>query len=163
MPWGEAEDSIVRASYPDYGLMTGQLPHRSLAALKHRAAILGIVRRRHVWKQTEVRKLTRLAAAGASNAELLFAFPELSLAQISYKIRHLKLPRRGPSLMDFDDVALHEVRRRAAAKNMTLVELDRQARTGRYFQKSTRRLVLGHVARATEVLGGEIRIEWEEV
>lgn len=143
--------------------MMGQLPHRSLAALKHRAATLGIVRRRHVWKQTGVRKLIRLVAAGASNAELLSAFPELGPARISYKIGHLKLPRRGPDLVDFDELALHEVRRRAAAKSMTLVELDRQARTGRYFQKSTRRLMLGHVARATEVLGGEIEIEWEDV
>lgn len=163
MRWDEAQDALVRASYPDYGLMARHLPHRSLPALKKRVTALGIVRRRHVWKQTEVRKLTRLVAADASNAELSRAFPEFRLTQIASKIRHLKLPRRKPNLVAFDDAAIHEVRRRAVAKNMTLVELDHQARTGRYFQKSTRRLVLEHVARATVVLDGEILIEWEAV
>lgn len=161
MRWDEAQDAFVRKSYPDYGVIADRLPHRSLAALKNRAAILGIVRRRHVWKQTEVRKLIRLVAAGVANAELAHAFPEMRQAQIASKIRHLKLPPRRPALATFEDVAINEVRKRAFAENMTLVELDRRAGTGRYFQKSIRRLVLGHVARAAAVLGGKIQLEWE--
>lgn len=161
--WSKAEDAVVRKIYPDYILMRGRLPWRSLAALKHRAAALGIVHRRHVWTQTEVRTLAILVAANASNAELGHALPHLSLGQITAKIGHLRLPRRKPRLVDFDEVAIGEVRRRAVEKGLSLRELDRLARTKRYFQSSTRRLVLKHVARATIVLGGEIRIEWDEL
>ena len=152
----------MRQTYPDYGLMRRRLPHRSLAALKHRAAALGVVQPRHVWTQTEVRKLSRLVAAGASNAELKCAFSHLRFEQIASKIRHLRLPRRKPRLARFEDAAIREVRRRAVEKDLSLRELDRLARTKRYFQASTRRLVLKHVASAAAVLGGEICIEWEE-
>lgn len=153
----------MRETYPDYGLMRQRLPRRSLAALKNRAATLGVVRPRHVWTQTEVRKLSRLIAASASNAELMRAFPHLRLEQITSKIRYLRLPRRKPRLARFEDAAIREVRWRAVQKGLSLRELDRLARTKRYFQTSTRRLVLKHVARAAAVLGGEICIEWEEV
>jgi hypothetical protein len=113
--------------------------------------------------QTEVRKLSRLVAAGASNAELMRAFPHLRLEQIAPKIRHLRLPRRKRRLASFEDTAIREVRRRAVDKGLSLRELDRLARTKRYFQASTRRLVLKHVASAAAVLDGEICIEWEEV
>lgn len=153
----------MREVYPDYGLMRRHLPHRSLAALKKRAANLGVVWPRHVWKRTEVQNLSRLVAEGASNAELMHAFPHLRLEQIASKISHLRLPRRKPRLAWFEDAAIREVRRRAAEKDLSLRELDRRARTKRYFQASTRRLVLKHVASAVAVLGGEMCIEWEEV
>ena len=161
--WSKAEDGVVWKAYPDYVVMRGRLPWRSLAAVKHRAAFLGAVQRRHVWTQTEVRKLSALVAANTPNAELALAFPYLGLGQITAKIRHLRLPCRKPQLANFAEKAIGEVRRRAVDKGLSLRELDRLARTKRYFQKSTRRLVLEYVARAAIVLGGEIRIEWEDV
>jgi hypothetical protein len=153
---------MVRDAYPNYALMRRRLPHRSLAALKHRAAILDVVRRRHVWTNIEVDRLTSLVPAGASNVELTAAFPHLRLRQITEKARHLRLPRRKVRLVKFDDPTLSAVRKRAIDVGMSLRRLDQAARTGRYFQKSTRRLVLAHVARAAVVLGGETLIEWEE-
>lgn len=154
---------IVSSSYPDYALMRLRLPTRSLAALKHRAAKLGIVRRRHVWGHLEVRKLSNLVIAGASNAELARALPHLRPGQILAKIRHLGLQCRKPRLTRFDDQVMNEVRGRAIEKGLSLRDLDRSAGTGRYFQSSTRRLVLGHVARAIRILGGDIHIEWDDV
>lgn len=159
--WSKVEDAIVRDVYPDYALMIRRLPERSLSALKHRASALGVVRRRHVWMQTEVRKLSELVAAGASKAELARAFSYLQPGQVSGKVRHLGLRCRKAPLARFDDPAISAVRKRAAGKGMSLRDLDRLARTGRYFQKSIRRLVLRHVARAALVLGGEVRIEWD--
>lgn len=158
--WSEVEDVIVRDAYPDYALMMRHLPGRSLSALKHRSSALGVVRRRHVWTQTEVRKLSGLIAAGACKAELLRTFSYLRPGQVQGKICHLGLRRRKAPLASFDDPAVSAVRKRAAEKGMSLRDLDRLARTGRYFQNSTRRLVLRHVARAVAVLGGEVRVEW---
>ncbi len=160
--WSESADAVVRGAYPNYALMRRRLPHRSLAALKHRAAALGVVHRRHVWTNIEVDRLTRLVLAGASNVELAAAFPDLRLRQITGKARHLRLPRRKVRLAGFGDPALSAVRKRAIDVGMSLRRLDQSAGTGRYFQKSTRRLVLAHVARAAAALGGEILIEWEE-
>jgi hypothetical protein len=161
--WRKVEDAVVRKTYPDYGLMRLRLPCRSLAALKRRATILGVVKCRHVWMQTEVRRLSRLVEANTSNADLAPAFPHLRLAQITAKIRHLGLPRRRPQLVDFAEAAIGKVRQRAVEKGLSLRDLDRLARTKRYFQQSTRRLNLEYVARAAVVLGGEIRIEWDDV
>lgn len=109
----------------------------------------------------EVRQLTALFAANASNAELEFAFPELRLRQIKEKARHLRLPNRKPRLAGFDDPALNAVRRRAIEKGLSLRSLDRRARTGRYFQQSTTRPVLAHIARAAAILEGELRIQFD--
>jgi len=161
--WSKAEDMAVWEAYPDYVLMKRRLRWRSLAALKRRAAVLSVAKRRHVWTQTEVRKLAELVAANTSNAELALAFPHLHLGQITAKIRHLRLPRRKQRLANFADEAIGEVRRRAIDKGLSLRELDKLARTKRYFQKSTRRLMLEYVARAAIVLSGEVRIEWEDI
>lgn len=160
--WSESADAVVRDTYPNYVVMRRRLPHRSLAALKHRAAALGVVRQRHIWMNVEVERLARLVLAAASNTELAAAFPDLRLRQITEKARHLRLPRRKLRLAKFGDPTLSAVRKRAIDVGMSLRCLDQAARTGRYFQKSTRRLVLAHVARAAAVLGGEILIEWEE-
>jgi hypothetical protein len=160
--WNENEDAVVRETYPDYARMRRRLPQRSLAALKNRGATLGVVRHRHVWTNLEIRKLTSLVLADTSNVDLQRAFPYLRLRQITEKARHLRLPRRKPQLVGFDDLALSEVRKRAVAMGLSLRELDKSAGTGSYFQKSTRKLVLEHVARAACVLGGDIRFEWEE-
>lgn len=167
MRWSEDEDGIVSAIYPDYALMARRLPARSPRALRHRAATLGVVHRRHVWTQREVGTLSRLAAAGASGAELARAFPHLRPAQVLAKMGHLArtgqlpLSRRMLRLANFDEPAIDAVRRRAIEKGLSLRDLDRSARTGRYFQKSTRQLVLRHVAGAAALLGGEVRFEWD--
>ena len=160
-PWTSRADAVVRETYPDYRLMRRRPPHRSLVALKHRAAVLGVVHRRHTWTNTEVRKLIALIAANASNAELEHAFPGLRLRQIKEKARHLHLPNRKPRLAGFDDPALNAVRRRAIEKGLSLRSLDRSARTGRYFQQSTTRPVLAHLARAAAILDGELRIQFD--
>jgi hypothetical protein len=159
-PWARGEDAVLAAAYPDYDRAHRRLPHRTRAALKHRAAKLDIVRRRHVWTAPAVRRLTTLVAANASNIELARAFPHLRLTQIAAKIGHLGLPKRKIRLAVFDDLLLDGVRQRAVEEGLSLRDLDRLAATGRYFQSSTRRLVLAHVARAIAILDGDVVIQW---
>jgi len=158
--WSAEKDDRIRAEYPSYPRLQAQLPHRTLSALKHRARSLGIVRCRHVWTTVEVRRLIAACERNASRSELLVLFPGLRVSQIVSKARHVSAARRRARLVAFDVPALDTIRSRAASRHLSLTQLDRQARTGRFFQKSSRRPVLKHLARAAALLAGEVRIEW---
>ena len=159
-PWTLSEDDQVRASYPSYDVLQKNLPHRSLSALKHRARVLGIVRRRHVWTNREVRRLHAAFEANLFGVELLALFPGLTLCQIKSKARHVKAARRRARLVPFGVPALDAIRTQVQDEDMSLVELDRRAKTERFFQKSCRRQNLRCIVRAAGVLGGDVEIEW---
>ncbi|MGV6876543.1 hypothetical protein ACUSIJ_28235 [Pseudochelatococcus sp. B33] len=161
--WSPEEDELVGDIYPDYRRMMRALPHRSLAALKNRAGHLGVVRHRHVWTNGEVRRLRIAWESNVRDAELMLLFPGLRPSQIKSKARHIRARRREAHLMAFEDPALDSIRHCAATRGMSLVELDRLAGTGRFFQKSIRRPNLKYIMRAAAVLGGEVAVEWREV
>lgn len=162
LPWTSSEDDQVRADYPSYDLLQKNLPHRSLSALKHRVRVLGIVRRRHVWTNQEVRRIHAAFEANLSGAELLALFPGLTLRQIKSKAGHVKAARRKARLVPFGVPALDAIRTRAQDEDMSLVALDRRAKTGRFFQKSCRKQNLRYIVRAAGVLGGDVEIEWSD-
>src|SRR3546814_3592500 len=96
--WTEEENDLLRTLYPSYDALLARMPHRSLAALKHRVRVMGIVVRRHVWTNREVRRLFEAYENRATNVELQRLFPrseehtsELqSLMRISYAVFCLK-------------------------------------------------------------------------
>ena len=161
-PWSEADDAILRQGYPDYIGLSRRLPHRSLAALKHRVRKLGIAQARHVWTNREVARLRQLYAQNTRDRELVSHFPGLRLVQIKSKADHLGLAVRRRTLRRLGVPPLDDLRQAAAKRGWSLVELDRQARTGRYFQSCTRRLKLKAIARAACVLGQTITIRWHD-
>lgn len=162
LPWTPLEDDQVRAGYPSYDLLQKNLPHRSLSALKHRVRALGIVRRRHVWTNQEVRRIHAAFEANLSGVELPALFPGLTLCQIKSKAGHVKAARRKARLVPFAVPALDAIRTRAQDENISLVKLDRRARTRRFFQKSCRKQNLRYIVRAACVLGGDVEIEWSD-
>lgn len=56
--------------------------------------------------------------------------------------------------------AIDMVREQAAIRGWTWRKLDELAKTGRYFQQTTRRVDWGHLAKAIKILGGTIEIVW---
>lgn len=70
----------------------------------------------------------------------------------------IALPKRRPKLVAFDCPALRDIRHRAAEVGLSLRELDRRAGTGRYVQRSTRRVWLRSIVRAAALLHGEVII-----
>lgn len=56
--------------------------------------------------------------------------------------------------------ALDEIRKKAAFQGWSLRQLDRVAKTGRYFQQTTRRMDWDRLAKAAAVLGGDITFKW---
>src|SRR3546814_10827207 len=83
--WTEEENDLLRTLYPSYDALLARMPHRSLAALKHRVRAMGIVVRRHVWTNREVRRLFEAYENGATNVELQRLFQALRLCQIKSK------------------------------------------------------------------------------
>jgi hypothetical protein len=52
------------------------------------------------------------------------------------------------------------VRKQAVIRGWIWRKLDKLAKTGRYFQQTTRRVDWDHLAKAIEILGGTIEIAW---
>jgi hypothetical protein len=161
--WTADEDERLRSLYPRYDQLRAALPHRSLAALKHRACRLGIVRRRHVWTNIEVRRLREAFENHVPDSEFEALFPGLRLSQIKAKARHIRAPHRRAQCVIFGVQALDAIRRRARARGLSYVELDRIARTGKFFQKSRRQAILKQIARAAALLDGEVSIQWYDL
>jgi hypothetical protein len=162
LPWSEEEHDLLCAYYPDYQALRRHLPHRTLPALKRRVQIIGIAKRRHVWTNHEVVRLRKAYEEGASDHELAVLFPELRMSQVKGKASNMGIVRCKQTPVRFDVPALDAIRARSAKKGLSFVELDRNARTGRFFQKSCRRASLKHIVRAATFLGAEVSIEWDE-
>lgn len=160
--WTAEEDERLRSLYPHYDQLRAALPHRSLAALKHRVRCLGIVIRRHVWTNFEIRRLREAFENHVPDKDLERLFPGLRLSQIKAKAGHIKAPHRRAQRAIFKVQALDAIRHRAKARGLSYVELDRKAKTGKFFQKSRRHPILKPIARAAALLSGEVCIEWRE-
>lgn len=160
--WTAEEDERLRSLYPHYDQLRAALPHRSLAALKRRVRCLGIVIRRHVWTNFEIRRLREAFENHVPDKDLELLFPGLRLSQIKAKAGHIKALHRRAQRVIFEVQALDVIRHRAKAHGLSYVELDRQARTGEFFQKSRRQPMLKPIVRAAALLGGEVCIEWRE-
>ncbi|MGC4252404.1 MAG: hypothetical protein QM605_13335 [Sphingobium sp.] len=160
--WSDGEDALLRACYPDYSVLRAHLPHRTLSALKHRVRAIGIVKRRHIWTNREVVRLRLAYEEGVTDLELAALFPQLRLCQVKSKASHIGAVRCRPKPVRFDVPALDAIRARSVEMRLSFVELDRHAKTGRYFQKSCRRPSLKHIVRAAAFLGAEVLIEWSE-
>jgi hypothetical protein len=158
--WAARDDRIITKFYPNYPKMQRRLASRSYSAIRNRARTLGVAATRHVWTNHNEGKLRRLYLQGASRAEVNAAFPNLTQCQICSKAAHLRLvrARRAPYVLGIP--ALDEVRKKAALQGWSLRKLDKLAKTGRYFQQTTRRVDWDCLAKAAAVLGGEIKIEW---
>src|SRR3546814_4012606 len=127
--WTEEENDLLRTLYPSYDALLARMPHRSLAALKHRVRVMGIVVRRHVWTNREVRRLFEAYENRATNVELQRLFPALRLCQIESKASHVGAVRRKAPLVTFDIPALDAIRARSVAMGLLLAELDERAGT----------------------------------
>lgn len=158
--WSAREDQIILTLYPDYARIQRRLRLRSYYAIRNRVRRLGVVNRRHVWTNSEVKKLRALYLRGATCAEVAAAFPGFRPRQITSKAKHIRLTRgqREPYALGIPPI--DTVREQAAIRGLTWRKLDKLAKTGRYFQQTTRRVDWGHLARAIEVLGGTIDIDW---
>lgn len=161
--WTEEHDNILRDLFPDYRAAMKKL-QRSYSAVKWRAAVLGLVTKKHIWTARDISQLRRIYPR-ATNEELLAAFPGHELRHIRsiasfYRIRRAKRPlvRTGDALLD-------AVRDRACELNYNMSDLDALAHSGKYFTKASWKgcsVNILFIQRAVKAMGGQLAVAWEE-
>lgn len=169
LTWTSAEDKLLQNFYPDYRKILAALPHRTLNSIKHRCELLGIRSKKHVWTNREV-ALLRAHYSHSSKAELE-ALIGLSIGKIKSKAVILRIHRKTrlePTGSDLVD----ELLARARYLGVNMVALDRQAKTGKYFQnlryhigisRSTRSWFrLARVIKGINALGGTLYADWRK-
>jgi hypothetical protein len=159
--WSARENQLVETFYPDYQELQHRLKTRSYYAIRTRARTLGIAASRHIWTTHDIANLRSLYLRGATRSQVAEVFPHLTQSQICGKARHIRLVRTRRDPYKLDIPPLDAVRKQATVKGWSWRKLDKLARTGRYFQQTTRRVDWTHLARAIEKLGGTIEIAWK--
>lgn len=159
--WIPPETGSPERNHPDYDTALVEIGRRTRPAAHSKASRMGIAAPAPPrWNdERDVPRLRRLYPT-ASREELLAAFNGRSWGAISAKARSRHIYRKhrfkptGLALID-------DLLGRAAALNMSLVELDAAAGCGRYFSTSryrdVRHLRPLNISRAVSVMGGKLR------
>lgn len=160
MLWTKQEEATVKALHPDYKAIKKKLRRRTMIAIKARAGVLGLRKKIHIWKASDISKLRRLYTGGVSRKDILSAFPGLAWMQIDNAAQYHRILRPRNRFKPTGHKALDIIRAYAFAHNLSMGDLDDMARTRDYFQKAKWKVhdkvsdkALGRAARA---LGGEI-------
>lgn len=162
-PWGDImwtkeEDAILKTLHPNYKAIKKALRRRTMPAIRARARKLGLTKKIHIWKGTELMKLRRLYTSNAPRAEILAALPGITWGQIDNCAQYHRLYRSRKPFKKTGHAALDSVRQYAFEHNISMPELDKMARTKKYFQVG-RWVCSGTVsekaiAKAVKALGG---------
>jgi hypothetical protein len=162
--WTKEEDEKVITLYPDYKVLRKTLRQRSFCGIKSRASRLNVTRKRHCWTGPEISKLRKLYPK-ASHKEILEAFPGLHWSQIRARARYAGFRRARKAFKETGYPILDDIRSYAFELNLNMVELDKMAKTKRYFQKaqwiSSGSANHKAILRAITALGGQLRADWE--
>ncbi len=166
--WSDVEIQKLREAWPDRRRAVASLPGRTLHAIDGKAAKLGLRSPGHQWTANEASRFRKLWRT-ASREEILAAFPwatwtalqNYSQWQRANGHPDVRRPKASPST---GDPFVDSILARAKALNMTLVELDATAGTGRYFTACRHRWrrSWGHLARAAVALGGTLKVEFSD-
>lgn len=161
--WTKIEDRIVRNLYPDYVALRKALPLRSYWAIQSRACYLGISKKRKPWTSRDLQKLGRIFSQ-ATWAELYQAFPGRTQNEIKSRARKAGYtrprvyPKTGVPVLD-------SIRSRAFSLNLSLLDVDKMARTRSYFSSARPRdiekLNWKAIRRAVKALDGEVMPTWK--
>lgn len=163
-PWTDEECAVLVSLKGNYAEMQKCLPHRTLAAIRGQCAKMGLRKSIHVWTAAEISKLRRLFGS-APRAEICAAFPHCTWASIDQVARYRGLRRRARRYADTGIPPLDAVRARCFEIRWSMVDLDKAARTGTYFQHARwfgRKINHRALGRAIVALGGRAQVRWPD-
>jgi hypothetical protein len=162
--WSEAEHEIVRKLAPDYDAMEKAL-NRTRGAIGWKCAQMGLRKPAHQWTAAEISRLRKLYPSG-SIKDLCEAFPHSSIVNIRYVARYHGMRRSRKPYKATGIPLLDEIRLRCFEIGWTMIDLDKAAKTKKYFRKSEwfgkNRINYKHLGRAIEALDGFVQAEWRE-
>lgn len=154
-PW-EVEPVIGR--YPDYRSIFPVLDRRTHPAVYNKAGRLGITKSRPPsWSDNEILRLRKVYPNG-TREEILAAFPGRTFAAVA-KAANARGIYRTKVIQPTGILLLDQVLHRAASRNLSMEDLDKFCRTGKYFRNRRWKSAPNASAhcRAARLLGGTIR------
>lgn len=159
--WTVAEDSVIRSLYPDYKALQKKLPGRTYFAIRKRASIIDVVKRRVPWTAREM-ALFKKNYPLYPIKELCKQFPHRTALQLSSVAALKKLRKdKRKTISTTGKPLLDAIRKRAVALNYSLHDIDLIAGTKTYFEsKRCRDLV--RIDKAVKALDGHIEIVWHD-
>ena len=154
----------MRAHWPDRRELQRRLPGRTADAIRSRADTLGLEKaRRPPWTARELALLLRLAAEGGTPSTMLAHFPGRTRWQLAAQLKYCRglkrLERRPPAASGL--ALMDAIRAEAHRQNVSFTDLDRLCGCGRQFVNG-QKTQLKYLAKAVEVLGGELSISWSD-
>lgn len=166
--WSPEEEATLRDRSISYAELERLVPHRTRKSIETRCRTLSYLRTKEAyadrnqkdWTGAEVKKLVLAARMGLSDYQTLEALPGRNINQIRSKRYDLGI-RRDRQITSVACPLADQVRKRAKFLGMSLVQLDRQAGSGSYFQKARPKKSLRYCVSAIQALGGRVTIEWD--
>ena len=166
--WTPSEDAVIQAGFPNYGLIASVLTWRTRIAIKWRSRELGLTHSEYFWSERDKDLVRRCVERGEGWAALKLRFPDKSKHAISQLIRRLSLkqPWEGsPARTDSPHLIITDIKRRCLDEGVSFMAISRAAGTDSLLKAHTiRKNGLSHarIAKAVELLGGELYAEWED-
>lgn len=161
--WTPAEDQIVRSLFPNYGALLKALPHRTYAGIRYRTMRLKLVKLRPGFTGKEL-SIIRRRFLQAGKDEIIALLPGHSWAAIiQFAARHGL--RRPPKPLKLTGIkVIDQIKQRCRELNYSMSDLDKMARTKRYFQKAC--WLNGHIhhraiGKAVKILFGDLKADWK--
>lgn len=158
--WSEAEIAALRSAWPDRRLARKLLPSRTVKAIEHKTARLGLTRKRTVWSAADVDGLRPRYPTHESVGSIAASFDKTK-KQTWTKGHHVRLRRPPRRPLPARDPMMCAVRQRAFALGISLEGLDRDVRRqGRFQNRKSPRDLLA-IQRALAMLGGRFVVTFD--
>ncbi|AWM23463.1 hypothetical protein AOX55_0000178 [Sinorhizobium fredii CCBAU 25509] len=161
--WTEAEIQILY-QIPSNLQAHERLPHRTIKAIEHQRRKQSLSRQIHWWTAAEISKLRRMYPR-CSKEEICATFPHATWNSIKHAALRHSFRREKPPYKPTGHPAIDQIREKCYAIGWSLVDLDLEAKTRRYFAHGCLRSKGPNykaIHRALNVLQGRISIEWLE-
>lgn len=162
--WTEEEEKIVLQLAPDYDAICKLIPDRNRRSIRQKASDLGVAKEKHIFTGAEIGKLRRMYPR-ATWEEMLKAFPFSTQSRLKCVASYYGFRRARKPYKETGNIPIDELLKKCQHANMTLVELDLECRTKRYFTQENwryRRPNYNRIVKAIELLEGRLSVEWRE-
>ena len=171
-PWTEREDRIVTRHRPAVAakMLAGKRTHKAVLQRRYKLHHPPEVKTRfgrNCWRPEDVAIMRKLYPTVAHARDMKRHLPEYTLEQIIGKACQLKIKRKynGDPRLCGQFELVDQVRIRAKEDGISFQKLDRELKTGWYFQNGfykPKTVNLRHIAKAVAYFGGTLVIDWHD-